>query len=185
MTRRTIFFILFILLSCFKTNSGAEEKGYHLAPGDLLEISVWKDKDLSRQFEIPPDGILSFPLIGDVDANNMTVPELRRGVKARLEQYIPDPTVTVMLLKPGSMTAYVIGKVNKPGQFPINGETNVMQLLAMAGGLNPFAAPKDIIVLRQEGEKTVKIPFNYREVEDGENLGQNIILDRGDVVVVP
>jgi polysaccharide export outer membrane protein len=163
----------------------AEADGYELAPGDMLEISVWKDEDLSRQLEIPPDGIVSFPLIGDVDAKGMSVPRLRETIEKRLAEFIPDPTVTVMLLKAASLRAYVIGKVNNPGQFPINGETSVMQVLSMAGGLNPFASDKKIIVLRQRGAKTIKLPFNYHEVERGENLEQNILLERGDVVVVP
>jgi polysaccharide export outer membrane protein len=83
------------------------------------------------------------------------------------------------------MTAYVIGKVTSPGQFPITLETNIMQILAMAGGLNPYANSKKILVLRQQENETVKIPFNYNEVKKGKNLGQNIILQRGDVIVVP
>jgi polysaccharide export outer membrane protein len=115
----------------------------------------------------------------------MSVARLREMIEKRLAEYIPDPTVTVMLLKAASLRAYVIGKVNNPGQFPINGETNVMQVLAMAGGLNPYAAAKKIIVLRQQGAETIEFPFNYHEVEKGENLKQNILLERGDVVVVP
>jgi len=93
--------------------------------------------------------------------------------------------VNAVLLKPESMRAFVIGKVNNPGMFPITLETNVMQILAMAGGLNPFAASSKILILRQDGAKTVKIPFDYPRVEKGENLEQNVQLKRGDVVVVP
>ena len=90
-----------------------------------------------------------------------------------------------MLLRANSLTAYVIGKVNKPGQFPINMDTNVMQILAMAGGLNPYAVPGKILVLRQKEGKTTALPFDYNEVKKGEDLKQNIVLNRGDVVVVP
>ncbi|MBN1103965.1 MAG: polysaccharide export protein, partial [Deltaproteobacteria bacterium] len=158
---------------------------YRTGPRDVLEISVWKDETLTRQIPVPPDGIISFPLIGDLDVREMTIPQIREAVFARISEFIPDPTVTVLLLAANSMTASVIGKVNRPGEFPITLESNVMQLLAAAGGLNPFAASGKILVLRQEGGKTVKIPFDYRQVEKGEDLEQNILLRRGDVVVVP
>jgi polysaccharide export outer membrane protein len=124
-------------------------------------------------------------LIGDIEATRLTVPELREVVTKRLSEYIPDPTVTVMLLGANSLRAYVIGKVNNPGQFPIGMESNVMQILSMAGGLNPFAASNKISILRQQEGKSIKIPFDYNEVKKGENLEQNILLIRGDVVVVP
>jgi polysaccharide export outer membrane protein len=163
-----------------------EESGrYLLATGDVIEISVWKDNALNKQIEIPPDGIISFPLIGDVDTAGMTVTMLSETVKKKISEYIPDPTVTVILLKAVSNRAYVIGKVNTPGQFSITGGSNVMQILAMAGGLNPYADKKRILILRSNGVKTIKLQFNYNEVENGEHLEQNIILSRGDVVVVP
>ncbi len=158
---------------------------YRIGPGDGLNISVWKDESLSKEIFVPPDGIISFPLIGEIDVTRLTVPELRERVMKRLGEYVPDATVTVMLLRANSLTAYVIGKVNKPGQFPINMDTNVMQILAMAGGLNPYAVPGKILVLRQKEGKTTALPFDYNEVKKGEDLKQNIVLNRGDVVVVP
>jgi polysaccharide export outer membrane protein len=175
--------VLLVLLMA-KQSLGAEEH-YRIGPGDFVEISVWKDESLTKQMIVPPDGVLSFPLVGDLDVNKLTVPQLRAALTERLAEYLPDPTVTAMLLKSESMRAFVIGKVNNPGMFPITLETNVMQILAMAGGLNPFAASGRILILRQEGAKTVKIPFDYPRVEKGENLEQNVQLKRGDVVVVP
>lgn len=163
----------------------AMEDAYRLGPSDILEISVWKDESLSREVVVPPDGVIAFPLIGDIPVKGVTVAALRALVTKRLAEFVPDATVTVMLLRVNSLTAYVIGKVNKPGQFPIDLETNVMQILSMAGGLNPFASSGNILILRQQDGKTVKMPFNYKEVEKGENLAQNIVLKRGDVVVVP
>lgn len=163
----------------------AQEKVYKIGPGDLLEVSVWKDETLSRQIVVPPDGVLSFPLVGDIDVTDLSVPELREVVKKRLSEYVPDATVTVMLVGANSLTAHVIGKVNRPGQYPITLETDVMKILAMAGGLNPYASPNKIIILRQEEGIDYKIPFRYGEVEKGVNLKQNILLRRGDVVVVP
>jgi polysaccharide export outer membrane protein len=163
----------------------AEDRPFHMGPGDVLEISVWKDESLSRQVVVPPDGVISFPLIGDINVSNQTVGNLRETVRKRLTDYVPDATVTVMLTQINSLKGYVIGKVNRPGQFPIDLDTNVMQILSMAGGLNPYASPKNILILRQQGDSLQKIPFNYNQVEKGENLEQNIILKRGDVVVVP
>ncbi len=158
---------------------------YRLSAGDVIEISVWKDEALNKQMEIPPDGIISFPLMGDVNTAGMTVTMLRDTVEKKIGEFIPDPTVTVILLKSVSNRVYVIGKVNTPGQFAIVGNTNVMQILSMAGGLNLFADKENILILRLNGTKTIKLKFNYKEVEKGESLEQNIVLNRGDVVVVP
>ncbi len=178
--------VFFCLLFAFSGSlAAAAENRFHMGPGDVLEISVWKDESLSRQVIVPPDGILSFPLAGDIDVRHMTVSDLREAVKKKLSEYVPDATVTVMLLEINSLKASVIGKVNKPGEFPISMDTRVMKILSMAGGLNPFASKGNIIILRQTDGKTVKIPFDYGEVEDGEHLDQNILLKRGDVVVVP
>lgn len=158
---------------------------YHVGPGDVVEISVWKDDSLSRTLVIPPDGMLSFPLIGDINVSNLTVTDIRQMVTKRISEFVPDATVTVMLSEINSLRAYVIGKVNSPGVYQIGMDTSVMQVLAMAGGLNAFASEGSIHVLRRENQKTVKIPFDYREVLKGKNLEQNITLKRGDVVVVP
>jgi polysaccharide export outer membrane protein len=163
----------------------AAEKSYTIGPGDVLEISVWKDESLSRQLIVPPDGVISFPLINDITITNLTVPALRQEIGKRLNDFIPDATVTVMLVQINSLQGYVIGKVNRPGQFPINQETTVMQILSMAGGLNPFAATGKIFIIRQRNGESIKIPFDYTAIEKGKNLEQNITLKRGDVVVVP
>jgi polysaccharide export outer membrane protein len=163
----------------------ASEKAFHIGPGDVIEISVWKDPELSRNLVVPPDRIISFPLIGSINIKRLTVPELRKIVTQKLSEFIPDATVTVMLVEINSLKAYVIGKTNNPGEFPINLETNVMQILSMAGGLNPFASKGNINILRQQDNRIIKIPFNYGQVEKGKNLEQNILLQPGDVVVVP
>jgi polysaccharide export outer membrane protein len=178
--------VLLLLFVCgLPPQALADPASYRIGPRDVLEISVWKDQTLTRQIPVPPDGVISFPLIGDLDVREMTVPQIREAVSARISEFIPEPTVTVLLLASNSMTASVIGKVNRPGEFPITMETNVMQILAVAGGLNPFAASSRILILRQAGETTVKIPFNYEEVIKGQEVEQNILLRRGDVVVVP
>jgi polysaccharide export outer membrane protein len=185
MKRRILISLVLWVMAGQCVTAFAAGDAYRLGPGDILEISVWKDESLSREVIVPPDSIVSFPLIGDIQVKDLTVAGLREIVAKRLNDFVPNATVTVMLRRVNSLTAYVIGKVNKPGQFPIDLETRVMQILAMAGGLNPFASPGNILILRQEDQKTVKILFNYKEMEKGENLGQNIVLKRGDVVVVP
>jgi len=177
---------LFVVFCVFTLTDAADAQNeYRISPGDELEISVWKDESLSRQMIVPPDGQIAFPLIGDINANNVTVSELRSILKKKLSEFIPDATVTVLLLNANSMKAYVIGKVLKPGEFAIGLDTSVMQVLAMAGGMNPFASESNIIILRQGKSGVAQIPFDYKRVAKGENLEQNIFLKRGDVVVVP
>lgn len=178
-------FILCLFLIFLSSTSPAAEKIYLLGPGDVLEISVWKDPELTKQVVVPPDGIISFPLIDNINVKNLTVANLRQFIAQKLSEFIPDATVSVMLLQVNSLKAYVIGKVNSPGEFDISLETNVMQILAKAGGLTPFASGGNINILRQQENKIVKIPFDYGDVEKGKNLEQNIILLPGDVVVVP
>lgn len=176
---------LCLLISVPTPSRADEETGYRIGSGDILEISVWKEESLSREVIVPPDLTIAFPLVGDIEVREMTVSDLRREVTKRLKDFIPEATVTVMLRQINSLRAYVIGKVNKPGQFPIELDTTTMQLLAMAGGLNPFAAAGKIYILRHQEGKMIKIPFDYREVEKGKNLAQNIIIRRGDVIIVP
>ncbi len=185
MKKLFLYISIFILLIIANTDTYARESTYHIGPGDVLEISVWKDESLSREVVVPPDGFLSFPLIGSIDVMNSTIPDLRKIIKKKLSEYVPDATLTVLLKRNESLKAYVIGKVNNPGDFFINMDTRVMQILSMAGGLNAFASEGNILILRLKDNKTIKIPFNYNQVEKGKNLEQNILLKRGDVVVVP
>jgi len=179
-----IFCVCFTLLVFCSIGSTAE-KVYHIGPGDIIEISVWKDPELSRNLTVPPDGIIAFPLIGSINVTHLPVAELRKIMAQKLSEFIPDATVAVMLIEINNLKAYVIGKVNNPGEFDINMDTNVMQILAKAGGLNPFASAGNIKILRQKDNQITKIPFHYGQVEKGKNLQQNIILKTGDVVVVP
>jgi polysaccharide export outer membrane protein len=174
-----------LLLVFFIPSVWGSEANYRIAPGDEIEISVWRDDSLSRRLKVPPDGIVSFPLINDINANGLTVGELREACREKLSEYVPDPTVSVLLLDSSSMMGFVVGKVREPGGYRIRLNTTVMQLLSMAGGLNPYAKEKRLQILREIDGETAKIPFNYREVSQGENLKQNIVLKRGDVVVVP
>lgn len=157
---------------------------YRLGPEDILEISIWREEGLKKEVLIRPDGGISFPLIGELRASGKTVEELRDEIAKRIEKFIPEPTVSVALLKV-SGRIYVVGRVNKPGDFPVGRNVDVLQALSMAGGLTPFASENDIKVMRREGDKQVILPFEYVRVVRGEKLEQNVILRSGDVVVVP
>ena len=158
---------------------------YFVGPEDVLEISVWKEKDLTREVLVRPDGRLSFPLIGEIEAANHTAVEIQSEISSRLKKYIPDPVVTVLVTKVNAYKIYVIGQVNKPGLYTMGRYLDVMQSLALAGGLNPFASENNIKILRRENGKNIVIGFEYGSVKKGSDLNQNIILRSDDVVVVP
>jgi polysaccharide export outer membrane protein len=158
---------------------------YLIGPGDVLEIAVWKDEALTKSTVVRPDGNISFPLIGEMAAEGKTVSQLKAAIEARLSKYVPDVDLYVNVQQVNSMIVYVIGKVNSPGRHILNAQVNVLQLLATAGGLNPFAKRGSIKIFRQDGSKTRILNFDYDDVTDGKHLEQNVILQRGDVVVVP
>ena len=162
-----------------------DQSKYLLGPEDAVEISVWKEPELTKQLVVRPDGKITYPLIGEVQAAGRTVKQLQEEILKRLEKYVTDAHVTVILLKAQNYKIYVTGKVNKPGEFVIGKPVNVMQAISMAGGLTPFASPGSIVVLRTIGGKEEVYPFNYKDVARGEFLEQNRTLLPGDVVVVP
>jgi polysaccharide export outer membrane protein len=160
--------------------------GYLLRPGDIVAVSVWQEPGLEQLVLVRPDGGVSFPLAGDLRAEGLTVEELGAVIKQRLLKFIPDPVVTVTLQEIPGNRIYIIGRVNKPGDFPIaSRDVSVMQALAMAGGLTPFADERNIRVLRTEQGQQRSIGFDYKRVRRGESLEQNIALQAGDVIVVP
>jgi polysaccharide export outer membrane protein len=161
------------------------QETYQLGPEDAVEISVWKEPELTKQLIVRPDGKLSYPLVGEIQASGLTVKQLQDEVSKRLAKYVTDANVTVILMKTQYYKIFVTGKVNKPGDFIIGRPTDVMQAISMAGGLTPFASPGSIVVLRRvEGREEV-YPFNYSDVSKGRSLEQNRTLLPGDVVVVP
>ena len=160
-------------------------EGYQLQPGDVLQVSVWKEQELQSEVIIRPDGGISFPLAGDLQAAGRTVDQLRGELEKRLRRLVPEAAVYVTMKIPQGNRIYVIGKVNKPGDFVLNRPTDVMQALSLAAGATPFADVNDIRVLRRIDGKQASIPFHYSEVERGRNLRQNIMLQGGDTVVVP
>ena len=158
---------------------------YLIEAGDVLEISVWHEEDLKKDVIVRPDGGLSFPLVGNVQASGKSVEQLQDEVGEKLKRFIPDPSVSVAVKQLSGNTVFVIGKVNKPGVFQATRRVDVVQALSMAGGMSTYAAANKIQILRREGGKQTAITFAYGDIEKGENLEQNIVLQAGDVVVVP
>ncbi|MDR4480312.1 MAG: polysaccharide biosynthesis/export family protein [Nitrospira sp.] len=162
-----------------------DDSGYLLGPEDVLLISVWKDEQLTREVVVRPDGMISFPLVGDVAAEGRTVEELRIDLAKRLIKYIPAVNVTVAVTKVLSYKVYVLGRVAKPGEYLVGHYTDVLQALSLAGGLTPFAAENDIKIVRRIRGQQQTFPFRYGDVRKGIDLEQNILLQRGDTVMVP
>jgi polysaccharide biosynthesis/export protein len=159
--------------------------GYKLRAGDLLQVSVWKETDLQGEVLIRPDGGISFALAGELEAAGHTVAELTTLLEIRIRKFIPDAVVTITVKAAAGNRIYVIGKVNKAGDFPLIGPIDVMQALTLAGGATAFADTNAIRILRRDGDRQVSIPFHYRDMERGRKLSQNILLKNGDTVVVP
>jgi polysaccharide export outer membrane protein len=158
---------------------------YRLQPGDVLLISVWKEKDLEGEVLVRPDGGMSFPLAGDLDAAGRTVEEVRGVLAQRLKPFIPDPVVTVSVKSIGGNHVYVIGRVQRPGEFTFSRPVDVMQALSLAGGATPFAALNDIVILRRQNGAERVLRFRYGDIVRGRSLEQNVVLESGDTVVVP
>lgn len=188
LTRHPLLKVLAVLACLFAHASPAAEPGsepYRIQAGDVLTISVWKETDLLAEVLVRPDGGISFPLAGEQMAAGRTIEELRVAIDERLRKFIPDPVTTIAVRQIGGNRVYVIGKVNRPGEFPFSRPLDVMQALTLAGGTNAFAAVNDILILRRESGRQVAIPFRFADVERGKALDQNVLLRSGDTVVVP
>ena len=162
----------------------AQERPYLLNPGDVLQVSVWKEAELQRDVLVLPDGTISFPLAGHVMAAGRSAKEVQDELAGLIKKYIPDPAINVSVKAVSGYKVYVIGQVNRPGEFLPGRRVDVMQALSSAGGLTSFADDDDITVLRRNGDKQIALHFNYSAVKNGKNLEQNVILHAGDVVVV-
>jgi polysaccharide export outer membrane protein len=158
---------------------------YTLNPGDVLQISVWKEQDLQRDVLVRPDGHFSFPLAGDVRAEGRSIEEVRNELAERMSRYIPAAVVTVSILQLGGNKIYVLGQVQRPGEFVMTGNADVMQAIGMAGGPTLFAQLDDIKILRRANGAQISIPFKFSDIEAGKKLEQNILLRAGDTIVVP
>jgi polysaccharide export outer membrane protein len=177
--------VLLLAIGLAHAQTPVASVGYKLQPGDVLQVVVWKETDLQSEVLIRPDGGVSFPLAGDLQAAGLTTDQLRAALEERVRKLIPDAVVTVSVKAPNGNQIYVIGKVNKPGDFPLLRPTDVMQALSLAGGATPFASTNRIRVLHRDGSRQTSIRFRYGDVAKGRHLEQNVLLQSGDTVIVP
>jgi len=166
-------------------NRAVVDPSYVIGPQDMLEISVWKEPELSRTVPVRPDGRISIPLLRDVQAAGLTPSQLAAHITQGLTEFIAGPDVTVIVTTTNSQRIYIVGEMMRPGTYPLLPGMTVLQALSNAGGFTQFASTKNIYVLRQENEKQVKLPFNFKEVIKGKRTEQNISLKTGDTIIVP
>jgi polysaccharide export outer membrane protein len=158
---------------------------YLIQPGDTLMVSVWQEPDLTGEVVVHPDGTFAIPLAGSIRASGRTTLKVQESVSEKLTRFVPDPIVTVGLQETVGRTVYVIGQVNAPGAYNVGQPIDVMQALSLAEGMTAYASENKIKILRRMKDKQDAIGFRYGDVEKGRNLEQNILLEDGDIVVVP
>ncbi len=158
---------------------------YVIGPEDTLNISVWKEPEVSAAVPVRPDGKISLPLVNDIQAAGLTPMQLGKEISAKLEKFITQPQVTVVVTGVNSRRIYLVGQVGRPGSFALLPDMTVLQALSAAGGLGEFANSKKVYILRNVGGKPTRIPFNYKDVLQGLSPEQNIELKPGDTIVVP
>jgi polysaccharide export outer membrane protein len=161
-----------------------QNKPFVLGCGEAIKVTVWRHEEASTDAVIAPDGKISLPLIGEVTAAGLTVDELKDELNKRYRDFINEPHVTVTIREINSLKIYVTGEVTRPGELKLNTTTDVLQAISLAGGFTIYANRSNIKIIRKEGDKKIKINFNYNEVVRGKNLAQNIPLKAGDVIVV-
>ena len=159
--------------------------GYVIGPDDVLTVIVWREKDLSTDVVVRPDGKVSLPLLNDVQAAGHTPEQLRATVTESVRRFVADPAVTVVVKQINSRKVFITGQIAKPGPYPLTGPTTVLQLVAIAGGVAEYADSENIVVMRTEDGQPQSFRFNYKDVIRRRNLKQNIELKPGDTVVVP
>lgn len=158
---------------------------YVIGPDDSLSIVFWRDRDMSADVRVRPDGRIALPLINEVLAAGLTPEELQKRITEESKKYMEDASITVVVKEINSLKVFITGEVAKPGVYPLTSSMTVMQLLSLAGGLREYANSKNITIMRNQGGKQTSLKFNYREVASGKKLQQNIELRPGDTVVVP
>jgi polysaccharide export outer membrane protein len=158
---------------------------YVIGAEDVLNIVIWREKDLSVEVMVRPDGKVSVPLLNDVQAAGLSPEQFRQQLTTAAAKFVADPSVTVIVKAINSRKVYIMGEVRAPGPYPLPGPTTVLQLIAQAGGLSEFADSKDIGVVRMENGRAVRLKFNYDDVARGRKIEQNVVLKPGDTVIVP
>jgi polysaccharide biosynthesis/export protein len=158
---------------------------YVIGADDVLSVVFWRDKELTSDVTVRPDGKVSLPLLNDVQATGLTPAQLRDRIVEESKKYVEDPNVTVVVKQINSRKVFITGEVRKPGPYPMSGTISVLQLISIAGGLADYAKPEKIMIVRSENGKQVSFRFNYKEVIEGKKLAQNIDLKPGDSIIVP
>jgi polysaccharide export outer membrane protein len=153
---------------------------------DVLTVNVWKEPELSvSKIAVRPDGKIRLPLIGDIEADGLTPEQLENAVAEKFKEYVASPVVSVVVEQIKSLTVSIQGEVTTPGIYSLGSPITVLELLARAGGLTEWADTKNIAIIRTEGGKSKYYKFNYKDVSKGKNLQQNIVLQKGDIIIVP
>jgi len=160
----------------------ATSPAYAIGPTDVLRVNVWREAELSLDATVRLDGMITVPLLGDVPAAGRTPSEIAQSIAKGIERFIENPRVSVAVAQATSARIYVVGRIAKPGEFPLSGRMTVLQALALAGGLIDFAKSESIAIIR--GDQKL-IPVNYKRIVDGRDLSQNVVLAAGDTIVVP
>jgi polysaccharide export outer membrane protein len=158
---------------------------YVIGIGDVLQVVFWRDKDLSAEVMVRPDGKITLPLLNEIDAGGLTPEQLRLAVLERANRFVDDPRANVLVKEINSRNVYILGQVAKQGTYPILAPTSVLQLIATAGGVTEYASGDYAFILRNQGGRQMSIKFNYKSALKGQRLAQIVELKAGDTVVVP
>ena len=159
--------------------------GYTIGADDVLNVMFWRDKEMTADVVVRPDGRITLPLVNDIVAVGLTPEQLRDRIKTEASRFVEEPSVTVVVKQINSRRVFITGMVGKPGAYPMTRAIRVLQLISLAGGLDEFANAKNIMIMRNQAGQQVALKFNYNDVRKGKNLEQNIELQAGDTVVVP
>lgn len=182
---RKIIFLALLSSLFFSSFTYSTESAYRLKEGDTLKISVWGEDTLNQEITVLPDGSISFPLVGTVNVDSMTVPQVVKEISKRLTKYIPDPNVSVVVSATQGNRIYVLGKVKTPGSFVMAGPMTVIQVLSLGGGLDKFANTDKIRVIRNTKGSQKQLVVKYEDIMSGSDLSTNYLLQAGDTILVP
>jgi len=166
-------------------SEGCKPGEYLVGPGDVLHISVWKDASLDRVVTVRPDGMISYPLLGDVQASGMTPMQLQKNLADKLKQYMADPEVSVVVQEVHSFAVSVLGEVKTPGRYELKGQATVLDVLAQAGGLSPFASASRIVIIRDESGTKERMLFDYNAAVSKQAAAEVFYVHPGDIIMVP
>ena len=190
MNKKMLMLMPLLLLSWVLSAMAAEpadtRSDYKIGPGDVLEITTWKEPDFSKEAVIVRlDGKITFPLLNDVPAAGVTPTQLKKDLEAKLEEYVTGPTVTVTVKNPGSQRFYILGEVNGTGEYPLMKKLTVIQAFALAGGFTQWASKNEIILFRRENGQEKVFRINYKDIAKGKDFSQNVVLQADDTIIVP